>query len=348
LPVQWLSSAGEFSARAGSRLQAAVISLSQPERARRLRQLLLLLLLGWLLASVAQLFWALYPGSTGAQPGVGDIVNPIVRVAGGADRSAVDIEQLRGWHLFGEAASSEDLAAVVEPEPSAPDDREGIEKDAKETRLQLILRGVVSSSVAGMGHAIIEIRKKQAVYAVDDTLPVGNNVTLVKVMPGQVVLDNNGTYELLTLFEESELSSPVAARPTTPVRTDTRAPVNRGAPQQVDMRDEQSASELASAYRDRLYQNPQSLADVVAISAVREDGELMGYRIAPGKDREQFSQLGFKAGDLVTSVNGIVLNDPANTMRLYQTMRSASEAVFDLQRDDQQVSISVSLGSGSE
>jgi len=81
----------------------------------------------------------------------------------------------------------------------------------------------------------------------------------------------------------------------------------------------------------------------VTISAVREDGQLLGYRVAPGKDKQQFEQLGFKPGDLVTSVNGIELNDPANTLRLYQAMRSASEAVFDLQRNDQPVTISVSL-----
>ena len=38
------------------------------------------------------------------------------------------------------------------------------------------------------------------------------------------------------------------------------------------------------------------------------------------KTGRSFSQLGFKSGDLVTGVNGIDLNDPANTMRLYQTM----------------------------
>jgi len=110
----------------------------------------------------------------------------------------------------------------------------------------------------------------------------------------------------------------------------------------------ENASAVARAYRERLYQNPQSLADVVTISAVRENGELLGYRIAPGKEKEQFELLGFQAGDLVTGVNGIALNDPANTLQLYQTMRSASEAVFDLQREDQPLTISVTLGNVQE
>ena len=81
---------------------------------------------------------------------------------------------------------------------------------------------------------------------------------------------------------------------------------------------------------------------------MRENGELRGYRIAPGKEQDQFELLGFRSGDLVTSVNGIELNDPANTIRLYQTMRSAGEAVFELQRDNQPVTVSVNLGEGQE
>ena len=61
-------------------------------------------------------------------------------------------------------------------------------------------------------------------------------------------------------------------------------------------------------------------------------------------DEAEFTQLGFLPGDLVTSVNGIALNDPANTMRLYQTLRTATEAVFELDRGGQQVSVAVSLG----
>jgi general secretion pathway protein C len=115
----------------------------------------------------------------------------------------------------------------------------------------------------------------------------------------------------------------------------------------VDKRADADATALALSYRDRLYQNPQSLAEVVSVSAVREDGELLGYRISPGKDPGQFEQLGFKPGDLVTGINGIALNDPANTMRLYQAMRSASEAVFELKRENQQLTVSVSLDEGA-
>ena len=58
-------------------------------------------------------------------------------------------------------------------------------------------------------------------------------------------------------------------------------------------------------------------------------------------------QTQLRPGDLITGVNGIALDDPANTVRLYQTMRSASEAVFDLERENQQLTVSVSLDGGT-
>ena len=343
MPAQWLSQSSDYSTRIVSSLESAVHALAQPARARRLRQMVIAILCLWLLMSAVNLFWALYPTEAPVLPEDMSIVNPVSQAPAAASRPPVDIASLQDRHLFGEASASEPVAVVVEEPQETEASREGIEKGARETRLQLLLRGVVASTDDGLGHAIIEYKKKQAVYAVEDELPVGSKVVLAKVMPRQVVLDNNGTYELLRLFEENELDAQLA--PPKPVRQ-SAAPINRGAPALVDKRDDRTATELAQSYRDRLYQNPQSLSEVVSVNAVREGGELLGYRVSPGKDKQQFAQLGFKSGDLVTSVNGISLDDPANTMRLYQTMRTATEAVFDLQRGDEQVSISVSLGQG--
>jgi general secretion pathway protein C len=160
---------------------------------------------------------------------------------------------------------------------------------------------------------------------------------LAKVMPRQVVLDNGGTYELLVLFEESTFST------AEPMSAQTAAPA---VSENIDKRGDDQATRLAQSYRQRLYQNPQSLAEVVNVSAVRENGALLGYRVSPGKDQEQFAQLGFKMGDVVTSVNGVSLDNPTNTMVLFNDMRSAKEAVFELKRDGQALTLSVNLDGG--
>lgn len=336
MPAQWLSKSTDISSRLSESLEPALRQLSQPSTQRLIRRGVIALLVLWLLYSLVGLFWSLVPARVVSPDEDVKIINPLTVESSRVPTRSVDLARMRDWHLFGEVVAD---AAPQEPTPVAPTvaERDGIEDGARETRLQLKLRGAVASSDDGLGHAIIEFRNEQAVYAVDDKLPAGDQVRLVKVMARQVVLDNNGTYELLTLFDESELDTQALQAPRA-------RPVAPQSPAQLDRRSDEEATLLAQGYRDRLYENPQSLAEVVSVNAVREDGRLMGYRISPGKDKAEFAQLGFRPGDLVTSVNGIALNDPANTMRLYQTLRTATEAVFELDRGGQQVSVAVSLG----
>ena len=347
MPAQWLSNSGDLPGRVTTALEGALHSLAQPERARRLRQVLLALFALWAVLAIARLVWALFP--TGETAPVTDIavINPVSSQTSGTGADAIDIDRMVAWHLFGEAGATPEPGVQEQEAVGQDQSRDGIEQGARETGLDLKLRGVVASSEDGMGHAIIESKKRQAVYAVDDKLPVSGQVVLAKVMSRQVVLDNGGKYELLTLYEETDLDTQVPAPRASAPRQGARPQTSRApsANENIDRRVDGSATALARSYRERLYQDPQSLADVVSVSAVRRDGELLGYRIGPGKNRAQFEQLGFKSGDLVTGVNGITLNDPANTMRLYQTMRSASEAVFELQRDDQQLTVNVRLDS---
>lgn len=338
MPAKWLSNSSDVTRRAADALEEAFRFFSEPTRARRLRQGLSLLFALWAVLALSQLIWALLPGVEGSVPANTAVINPVTLPAPAGDAAPVNVARLQAWHLFGEAGASPSTAAVETAEAAAAANaRDGIEKGARETRLALKLRGVVASTEDGLGYAIIEHNSTQEIYAVEDKLPVPGRVVLAKVMPRQVVLDNGGTYELLELFEDSALDTQLAAPVATP-----------GSPQPPAMRSDATASSLARSYRDRLYQNPQSLADVVTVSAVRENGALVGYRLAPGKEREQFETLGFRSGDLVTSVNGLALDDPANTLRLYQAMRGADEAVFGLRRDGQEMTLSVNLADAAQ
>lgn len=314
----------------------ALNAMAQPRRARRIRQVILLLVVVWMLLSLTRLLWALVPNAENTNVAPPTVINPLSASSSRAIVAPVDIDRMVAWHLFGEAGAT--AQAVIEAATEVEtDSREGIEDGARETSLQLKLRGIVASTEDGLGYAIIENANQQAIYMVEDKLPVRGNVVLAKVMPRQVVLDNGGTYELLVLFEESTFST------AEPMSAQTAAPA---VSENIDKRGDDQATRLAQSYRQRLYQNPQSLAEVVNVSAVRENGALLGYRVSPGKDQEQFAQLGFKMGDVVTSVNGVSLDNPTNTMVLFNDMRSAKEAVFELKRDGQALTLSVNLDGG--
>lgn len=337
MPAQWLSNSSAMTSRVSAALTAALNTLAQPNHARRLRQLLICLLAVWAVLALTRLIWALVPQAEPDTSAIPQVINPVSSGGARLDATPVDIDAVVEWHLFGEVG--ETVVAVPLPEETAQaNSRAGIEDGAQETRLQLKLRGIVSSSEDGLGFAVIENNNLQDVYSVEDKLPVPGEVVLAKVMPRQVVLDNGGTYELLVLYEESKLDSSGPVMP---------AAVNKSEPAEVDRRDDAQTTSLAQSYRERLYQNPQSLAEVVSISAVREGSSLVGYRVSPGRDQEQFTQLGFQSGDVVTSINGVSLDNPTNTMVLYNTLREAGDVVFELRRGDQQLSLSVNLDGGA-
>jgi len=310
--------------------------VADEQRLLMLQRGLIAVLVVWAVNSMANTVWALIPSSP-VEVSKSVVINPPPSTAdasGGVE--AIDVSSILGMSVFGAAEPSEvqDLAPVN----AGATPLEGIENGARETSLALTLTGIVASTADGLGSAMIEARKKQELYSVGDDLPASGKVTLAKILPKQVVIDNNGTYELITLFDDNGIVGIVQSTSSElPNRTPAlTAEVSTNQPER---------QQLAANYREQLYSDPQSLAGLVSISAVQSDGGLKGYRVAPGRDAEQFTALGFKAGDIVTAVNGYALSDPTNTVRLYQLMRDATDATFEIERDGSPVSISVSLSS---
>lgn len=344
----WQTRLATSGARALDAARAAFDLVARPTVLPHIRRVVAILLIAWLAVSLWRAAWSLFPEAPPLPPTT--VINPMTSSAPTADRSRIDIDALAGANLFGAPGTTvepELLAAGAgrRPTPSEAEAAQalaGIEDGAPDSRLPLVLRGVVAATDAGLGQAVIEHRQRQDLYQVGDELPVSGDVVLAKVLPQRVVLDNGGRYEVLRLFEESELRAEVsAARPVTRSGSDAGAPPAAAATTGDAPGPEAGA--LAARYRDRLYDNPESLVDVIRVSAVREGGTLRGYRVAPGKAAAEFRALGFRAGDVVTAVNGLPLSDPANTMRLYQTMRTATSATFAIERGGEAVTLDVSL-----
>ena len=65
------------------------------------------------------------------------------------------------------------------------------------------------------------------------------------------------------------------------------------------------------------------------------NGELKGYRVYPGRNREQFVALGLKPGDLVTEINGMALNNPAQAMETFRSLANTTQVTVTIDRDGQ-------------
>jgi len=335
-------------------LQALTAFFARSQVQRWLRLALIGLLLLWLARSLVVALWSFFPPAA-PLPTVTDPINPALAASSGAVRRAVDISALLEAELFGAAdaaALAETVQARAAEDAASAARMAGIEEDAPETRLPLVLKGVAASLDEAFGQAIIEHQNAQQIYRVGDALPVSGRVTLAKVLPNLVVLDNGGRYEVLRLFDEKSLAgsqrAPDSSLPTPRGAASVASTAGRSRGRAVSDDGNKSeamadATQIAAAYRERLYADPQSLSQLVSVSDVREDGELIGYRLQPGPSAREFDALGFRAGDLVTAVNGRDLSDPANAVLLYQESRNASEMVFELLRGDETLNITVNL-----
>lgn len=290
---------------------------------QRWRALAIALLLAWIISDVARLVWLLLPLQAQPVP-----LAPPINAAVDAPRNSagsVDIETLVGWHLYGEVGAQPHSVAVEEEAQA-------------DTTLNLQLLGVISASEPTQARAFILVDGKQQQFAIGEALPGAGKVVLSKVLVDRAIIDNNGRLETLWLYDPALNSrQPQANSPSADSAATT-----------VDMRTDAQVTTLAQNYRQQLYQDPSSLADVIQVAPAMEAGKLLGYRVSPGRDPAQFVKFGLKPGDIVTSVNDIALDDPQRAMELYNVIRTARDASISVRRGSEQLTMMISLDTGSD
>ena len=211
--------------------------------------------------------------------------------------SNVDYSALRDAHLFGEASAQDQPVADQRVE------------NAPETRLNLKLRGAIMANEETMAHAIIaDGSGNERVYFVKDQVPGGARLHQVEI--DRVILNRAGALESLRLPKEFQGGSAPAPRRQT----------NRTSQPSV---------------RQVMNNDPARLTDIIRPQPFMPNGQLKGYRIFPGRNRQQFSALGLRPGDLVTEINGIALNNPAQGMEAFRSLGDSTQVTVTLERDGQ-------------
>lgn len=216
---------------------------------------------------------------------------------------------LRGWRPFGEP-----------PDPSAPVVQAVV--DAPDTTLNLQLWGVHGATDAAsgidepqVGAAFISSgRGEQKVYYVGDTIEGGSGATLHSVYYDRVLLNRGGKLETLRLPQDL-----AAAAPATVQRPDFRQPV--------------APRPSAASIREVISDNAARFTEVIRIVPDMRGGQMAGFRLTPGRDREAFAALGLEPGDVLTEVNGMLLNDPQTAAQVFTALGEASMANVTVLRD---------------
>ena len=272
----------------------------------RLRLLIVVLLSLYLIAFAAETLWRIIPEPTmSANPSVSSgTVTPRSSAQDG-----VNLAQIQRLNLFGDASKVEQPAQQAQV------------TDAPETRLNLILTGVVASSIKEGGAAIIENKGTQNTYGLGDKIE-GTNATLQQVQHDRVIIKNGAQHETLMLdgldFDEAN------QRRQRQVRQSRPAPRPEPSRQLSD-----DAIELTESLREE----PAKFTDFISISPKTEDGQLVGYQVKPGKDPALFQSAGLQAGDVIVQINGLDLTDTQQSMEAMNELRSAQSIELTITRE---------------
>ncbi|AMN47216.1 general secretion pathway protein C [Steroidobacter denitrificans] len=207
----------------------------------------------------------------------------------------IDVQSIADAHLFG-----------------VPQTPSGAAEPAPQTRMNLALSAVFAGNDPRKGFAIIgESAQSGKVYATGAA--IRPRTRLHEVYADRVILDNAGKLEALLLPKLG--SSSVAI---------SRIPPPANAPRQ-----------FAESLREIAQNNPGALAEIVRAQPVFAGGVQRGFRVYPGRNRQQFAQSGLRPGDLVIAINGTPLDDPQRGREIFDTLASSGQASLTVERNGQ-------------
>jgi general secretion pathway protein C len=227
----------------------------------------------------------------------------------GAPHAGLDIQSVVSAHLFG--------MAVADPSTQDP-------ANAPQSTSNLVLAGTIATQDPKRGVAIISDGGPSKVYSVGDNV---GGASLHSVYLDHVILDRAGALE--TLLLPRLLGPGMRGRPI----------MRRGGGG-----DPRTAAAVDNI-RHLVQQDPGLLDQVMRTVPSYDSaaGKLRGFRAYPGRNRQIFSKLGLKPGDLVTAINGTALDDPQHSQEVFNTIQSSDHVTVDVERGGQKQQITLNI-----
>ena len=261
--------------------------------------LLLVIAIGW---QIARIVWLLVPA-----PATGDVIQAPVNLPAPAAQtgSAADVQAIASNHMFGIASEEDTEAAPVLI----------ADENLSDTRLtNLVLKGTIASAIPEYSVAVIaDGNAEQKVYIIGDRVTSG--ASLHAVYADRVVLNENGALTNLRLPSDFPTASAPVRRATSTTR--------------------RAARQNPNSLQNVVTQNLTKLTDVIRPTPYLVNGQQAGYRVYPGRNRQQFAALGLRPGDLIKDIEGQSLTDPTQAMQIFQSLGTAEQVSVTIERNGQ-------------
>jgi general secretion pathway protein C len=267
----------------------------------------------------AALTWSVVPRPSIPVP---ELPSGVRTVAPQGIGGAVDHTQLAGLHLFGQAQAQQ-----AKPAPEAP-----VPENMPETRLRLTLRGVFHSTDGDLARVIVAGPDgREEVYSLGASLPGG--AQLEEIAPERVILVRDGQRETLTFPVDNRSSIQVNSAPS----PDQAAQPVAATATRIN------ATSLAEQYRQTMESDPSALTDIAQVQPFIDQGTFRGFRLRPGRKPALLRQLGLRPGDVVTTIDGVQLDNMSRAMESLRTFAEADQVDVTILRNGRQIPYSYRL-----
>jgi general secretion pathway protein C len=226
-----------------------------------------------------------------------------------AQHPGFDAQNVVSAHLFGVAAVDSGAQDAV---------------NAPESTANLVLAGTIATQDPKRGVAIISDGGPAKVYSVGDNI---GGASLHSVYLDHVILDRGGALETLQLprLLGAGMHAPAVVR--RPASSDPRTVA------------------AVENIRRMVQQDPGILDQVMRVVPSYDNaaGKLRGFRAYPGRNRQIFNKLGLRPGDLVTAINGTVLDDPQHSQEVFNTIQTSDHVTVTIERSGQKQEITLNI-----
>jgi len=197
--------------------------------------------------------------------------------------------------------------------------------NAPKTQLRLTLKGLLAVDDPKRAIAIIaDDRGKEKHYLIGSVLP--GNAKLHTIYADRVILSRAGRLETLSL-PKTKLSKGAVVR-------------NAMAP--VTSRQVKAGGSLKSM-RDSLIKNPQDIWKNIRIEPkMNKSGSIQGYTLNH-KDKQLMRKLGIRKTDIITSVNGMPLNDPTSLYQILDVLKTTQQLNLSIIRNGAEQTLNIDM-----
>ncbi|RDH82875.1 MAG: type II secretion system protein GspC [endosymbiont of Galathealinum brachiosum] len=177
---------------------------------------------------------------------------------------------------------------------------------APETRLNLVLKGVLATKPMEYGNAIIAMGKngKEETYSIGDKV---SSATVKEIYADRVILERSGKLETLRMPKDKS-DNLIKSAPQSSTRQSKPA-TGPGA--------------VLSDIRKQILKNPTSFGKYAIPVPVNKNGRTVGYRLQPQGDRSLFDAVGLDPDDVIIAVNGVELNNPTKGLKALRSLQRA-------------------------